>query len=642
MKLFKKIDLFVLKAYLLLFFGTFFVCLFIFMMQFMWRYMDELVGKGLPVDTLLLFFYYAGLTLVPMALPLAILLAALITFGNFGERFELLSMKAAGIPLVRIILPVFLFVAGLSIASLFFQNYTSPYATKQLGTLLLSMRQKSPELEIPEGIFYSDIPGYNLYVERKDLETGMLYGLMIYSNTDGYEDAQIVLADSGRLQSTEDKTHLLLTLYDGERFQNMQQQGSIGERTNVPYLRETFIKEVDVITFDANFNMLDAAQLRGNASTKNLREIVAGIDSLTLRSDSVGRSTYAHTTTGFMRRNLPEGQKDSARLVARIVPPEDIDSAFLHLSTEQKQNVMRSALYKSRNGKAEYEFRTLITNDTNRQLRLHLVEWHKKFTLSVSCIIFFFIGAPLGAIIRKGGMGVPVVLSVLIFIFYYIINASGEKLAKSGEIVIWLGVWQSSIILFPIGAFLTYKANRDSVVFNMEGYRNFFRQLLGLRTSRHLHRKEVVINDPDLVLCRQRWEALCTDCRRYAKTARLYRMPNYYRLFFRHRADTTAINLCERLEEQVEILGNSRDHIILGALNEVPILVPDAHTRPFRHSSKLNIATGLLLPVGLFFWLRIWRYRLRLWRDLATIQKQGATIIARLDKLIQVNEQKQA
>ncbi len=636
MKFIKKIDLFVLKSYLLLFMGTFFVCLFIFMMQFMWRHVNDLVGKGLPVDVLARFFYYASLTLVPMALPLAILLASLITFGNLGERFELLAMKAAGIPLVRILQPIFLFVILLSIASFYFQNVTSPEATRQLATLVYSMKQKSPDLDIPEGVFYNEIPGYNLFVERKDKETGMLYGAMIYSTTDGYEDAQIVLADSARLQSTADKTHLQLTLYSGERFRNMQSQGGVSARANVPYLRETFIKEIDLIAFDANFNMMDAAMLSGNAMTKNLKEIEHSLDSLQQKSDSTGHAAYRFARETFLMRALPSGIKDSAQILQQAACPPVLDSVYARLSASQRQNAIRTASYRCRSGIGEYEFRSLLTNDLNRNLRLHWIEWNKKFTLSVSCIIFFFIGAPLGAIIRKGGLGVPVVVSVIIFIFYYILNASGEKMAKTGAWEIGFGLWLSSFVLFPIGAFLTFKANKDSVVFNMEAYRNFFQRILGLRTSRHIARKEVIIHPPVYADVQVRLKTLCSECRQYAQRAHLRSIPNYIRLYFHYREDKEVIRLSEQLENLVEELSNSRDHSILDALNHLPILVPDAHTRPF-HNERLNILTGLFFPVGIIFYFRIWRYRLRLWRDMHQIQNYGRFICERIDK-IQANQ----
>ena len=452
MRFIKKIDIFILKAYSLLFVGTFFICLFIFMMQFMWRYVDELIGKGLTLDVLAHFFYYAGLTLMPMSLPLAILLASLITFGNLGERFELLSMKAAGIPLVRILRPLIIFNSLLCVGSFYFQNVTGPDAQKKLSTLVYSMKQKSPELEIPEGIFYSEIPGYNIFVEEKGKENGMLYGVMIYSTTDGYEDAQIVLADSAELQTTADEKHLMLTLYAGERFRNMQAQGNMMARTNVPYMRETFIKEIDLIPFDSNFDMMDANLFSRNAQTKNLKEIEAGIDSLEHRSDSTGRALFSYLQNSTYRRRTGVKKEDSLKIINQTV---SFDTVYSKLSTEQQQNIMRSAMQKSTVATNEYEFRGLISKDIDQSMRTHWVEWHKKFTLSLACLFFFFIGAPLGAIIRKGGLGVPVVVSVAIFIFYYIVNVSGEKMAKSGEWVPWFGEWLSSMVLCPIGIFLT-------------------------------------------------------------------------------------------------------------------------------------------------------------------------------------------
>lgn len=638
MKLIKKIDIFVLKSYALLFVGTFFICLFVFMMQFMWRYVDELIGKGLTLDVLIRFFYYSSLTLIPMSLPLAILLASLITFGNFGERFELLSMKAAGIPLTRILRPIFIFTLFISLGSFYFQNVVGPDATKKLLTLLFSMKQKSPELEIPEGVFYSEIPGFNIFVEKKDKATGMLHGVMIYSTTDGYEDAQIVLADSASLQTTGDKQHLMLTMYAGERFRNMQSQGGALRRTNVPYMRETFLKEIDLIPFDANFNMMDASLLSGNAQTKSLQDIQASIDSLEQKRDSTGRALFASTSrTTYMAELDKSSQADSARLTQRAQTEINTDSVFSRLTDSRKQAAVRSAMFKSKSAANDYEFRKMISEDQNKAIRMHWVEWHRKFTLSLACIFFFFIGAPLGAIIRKGGLGVPVVISVIFFIFYYIINASGEKLAKSGEWVAWFGCWLSSMVLCPIGVFLTYKANKDSVLFNTEAYMNIIRKIFCLRISRHISRKEVIIHDPDYPSVKTELGVLCEEWNNYAQKTRLISPPNYLKLFFRNSIDETAVKLNERYEELISILSNSRDLAILDTLNSLPVISPNAHTRPF-HDYRLNMAVGIIFPIGLFFLIRIWIYRLRLYKDIQQIQKCSAGIIARIDKLNQASQ----
>ena len=632
MKFIKKIDIFVFKAYSLLFVGTFFICLFIFMMQFMWRYVDELIGKGLTLDVLAHFFYYAGLTLIPMSLPLAILLASLITFGNLGERFELLSMKAAGIPLIRILQPIIIFNILLCIGSFYFQNVTGPEAQKKFYTLIYSMKQKSPELEIPEGIFYSEIPGYNIFVEKKGKENGMLYGVMIYSTTDGYEDAQIVLADSAELKTTADEKHLMLTMYAGERFRNMQAQGNMMARANVPYMRETFIQETDLIPFDNNFNMMDANVFSGSAQTKNLREIETGLDSLAHKSDSIGRSLFAYLQNTTYRRKVNIASQDSAKIARQTL---NFDTLYSQLTVSQQQSILRNAMQKSTVATNEYEFRGLISKDIDQSTRTHWVEWHKTFTLSLACLFFFFIGAPLGAIIRKGGLGVPVVISVTIFIFYYIINVSGEKMAKSGEWVPWFGEWLSSMVLCPIGIFLTYKANKDSAVFNIEAYINVIRKILGLRISRHIARKEVIIHDPDYPVVKTELMALSQEWQAYAQKSRLRLPPNYLHIFFHNIDDHEVISLSRKMENLITILSNSRDAAILDALNKLPIVSTHAHTRPF-HNYKWNMVLGIIFPVGIFFYFRIWRYRLRLYKDIQQIKKYSAFIAERIKKISEI------
>lgn len=632
MKFIKKIDIFVFKAYSLLFVGTFFICLFIFMMQFMWRYVDELIGKGLTLDVLAHFFYYAGLTLIPMSLPLAILLASLITFGNLGERFELLSMKAAGIPLIRILQPIIIFNILLCIGSFYFQNVTGPEAQKKFYTLIYSMKQKSPELEIPEGIFYSEIPGYNIFVEKKGKENGMLYGVMIYSTTDGYEDAQIVLADSAELKTTADEKHLMLTMYAGERFRNMQAQGNMMARANVPYMRETFIQETDLIPFDNNFNMMDANVFSGSAQTKNLREIETGLDSLAHKSDSIGRSLFAYLQNTTYRRKVNIASQDSTKIARQTL---NFDTLYSQLTVSQQQSILRNAMQKSTVATNEYEFRGLISKDIDQSTRTHWVEWHKKFTLSLACLFFFFIGAPLGTIIRKGGLGVPVVISVTIFIFYYIINVSGEKMAKSGEWVPWFGEWLSSMVLCPIGIFLTYKANKDSAVFNIEAYINVIRKILGLRISRHIARKEVIIHDPDYPVVKTELMALSQEWQAYAQKSRLRLPPNYLHIFFHNIDDHEVISLSRKMENLITILSNSRDAAILDALNKLPIVSTHAHTRPF-HNYKWNMVLGIIFPVGIFFYFRIWRYRLRLYKDIQQIKKYSAFIAERIEKISEI------
>ena len=631
MKIIKKLDIYIIKGFLQLFAGTFFICLFIFVMQFLWKWMNDLIGKGLTIDLLAKFFWFSSLTLIPMSMPLAVLLASLISFGNLGERFELLSMKAAGIPLIRILMPLIIVATLICGGSFYFQDKISPYATRELSRLAWSMRQKSPELEIPEGIFYSEIPGYNLYVEHKDPETGMLYGVMIYTNANSYNDTQIVLADSGRMQSTSDKMHLKLTLWGGERFRNMDaQQGSM-LRANVPYMRESFVQEVDIIPFDGNFNLMDADLFSHNAQAKDRDEIQHSIDSLSHLADSSRHAIYAGVQQWHMRKVIPAGRRDSLSIVEEATKMPTIDSIYMAMQDEQRLKAWRGALNHAETMLGEYQFRALETGDRNLNLRKHRIKWYKKYTMSLACLLFFFIGAPLGAIIRKGGLGVPVVVSVIIFIFYYIVNQAGENNAKVNAWTVESGTWLSTFVLTATGIFLTHKANSDSVVFNIEGYRNFFMRLLGLRASRKLNRKEVIINDPDYTTLPQRLGELsdfCVECR---KTMHLRRIPNYIDIFFSEGQDKHAAMLSERVEALVDELHNSRDNVIIMYINEYPVINPSAHTRPF-DSKRLNMIVGLFLPLGILFFLRIWRYRLRLRLDLRNIERINTLIAERIIK----------
>lgn len=612
----KKLDLYILKKFLPLFFGAFFICLFVFMMQFTWRYIDELIGKGLSLDILGQFFWYMGITLIPMSLPLAILLASLITFGNMGEQLELLSMKAAGVPLVRIMRPILMLVIVFTGMSFYFQNKTAPDAQISLRTLLFSMKQAQPAVEIPEGVFYNEIPNLNLYVQRKNAETGMLYQTIIYKTDQGFDRAQIVLADSGRLEMTADKLHLRLDLWNGEQFENLQSQGmSMMQSANVPFDRETFAYKRFLIDFDSNFAMMDKNMLRDMPQAKSMWEIEASVDSMNAELDSIGKIYYRDVSQRWFDKRIMS-KKIAATL--RAAKPLPFDSILARTSPSDVRTARQMALNTVRSVNSELEWKSLAAQTGDNQIRRHWVEWHQKMTLSLACLLFFFIGAPLGAIIRKGGLGLPAVISVLIFIFYYIINTSGMKMARDGSWNMVYGMWISSVVLLPFGVFLTYKANKDSVVFNAEMYLNFFRALLGLRTSRHLNRKEVIIHDPDYARMSEQLDALRDDCREYARVSRLKSAPSYVDVFFRHNTDHHVEEIGGRLETIVEELSNAKDPRIVSMLNSFPVVYVHAHTSPFE-GNRANKIAGVFFPLGFVLWCRIWRFRFRLLRDMKQI-----------------------
>lgn len=613
----KKLDIFVLKSFLLLFAGTFFICLFIFMMQFLWRYVDELVGKGLEIKVLAQFFFLSALTLIPLSLPLAILLAALMTFGNFGERYELLSMKAAGIPLLRIMQPVILFCVLLGLTSFFFQNVVGPKAQKELWTLIVSMKQKSPEVDIPEGVFYSDIDGYNIYVKQKDRETGILKDVLIYNFSDGFENAHIIWAAEGKLELTADNQHLYLHLYNGEQFENLKSQAGLSR--NVPYRRETFREKHTLIQFDTQFNMVDGNFLNRRSDIKNMNEITHAIDSLTAYADSLGRSMHSDIMQSTYKAPILS-KSDSVKIQEEKLSVINIDSVFNTLTSAEKLKTLSTCENRLSSLSSDWSMKSYLTKETDANIRGHRSDWHKKITLSLACIIFFFIGAPLGAIIRKGGLGMPVVLSVLIFILYYIIDSGATRVAKSGEMNIILGTWMSTLVLAPLGGFLTYKSNKDSVVFNIDVYIAFFRKLLGIRQSRHIFKKEVIIHTPDYADVVNRLEAISGQCQDYANKHKLLGPPNYFQIFTNNEHDDAIREISLQMENLIEELSNSKDNILLNMLNKYPYLSVKAHKSLF-DNRWLNLIFGIIVPAGLLVWLNIWRYRVRLDKDLKVILK---------------------
>ena len=627
----KKLDIFIVKQFGQLFFGTFFICQFVLMMQFLWRYVDELIGKGLSLEVMAQFFWYMGLMLMPQAFPLAILLSSLITFGNLGESSELTAIKAAGISLMQTFRPLIVIVMLISCISYYFQDVIGPKANLSFYQLLLSVKHKSPELEIPEGVFYDGLPGSNIYVQKKDMETGMLYGIMIYRQTGSYEDQAIILADSGKMQSTEEKKHLLLTLYSGEWFENMRSQ-DLANSANIPYRRETFATKKIVLDFDSGLNMTDMADVAGDARMKPLHKLLHDIDSIKEHNDSVGYSFFVEAKRYSLR--LPSvSAEDSVKIMKQVTADKtDFDTIYNRQSTADRRNAVKSALASVQSVKMDIEMKAEYAHSLHRYYYHHQLEAIKKFTLSLSCLIFFFIGAPLGAIIRKGGLGVPVIVSVLVFIIYYIFDNTGFRMAREGQWTVGFGMTISTWALAPIAAFFTYKANKDSVVFNVDLYKNIVIRMLGIRTKRHIFSKEVIIEDPDYRLDAERLAEINDDITRYHEHHKLLHWPNPINVFFHAGDDQEIEEINERLEETIENLSYTKDKLILTELNHYPIMATHAHTRPFR-SKWMNVITGLLLPVGIFFYFRMLRFRLRLYKDLRTIRQTSQKIIPRAIEL---------
>ena len=620
-----------LQTFLPLFLMTFGICLFIVLMQFIWRYIDDMVGKGLSIGVLAELFFYAALFMLPMALPLAILLASLMTFGNLGERLELLAMKSAGISLLKIMRPVMIFLIFVSIGAFYFQNYAMPVVQVKLYTLLYSMRQKSPELDIPEGVFYKEITGFNVYVKKKNPQTGLLSDLMIYDYSEGFNNARVIVADSGRLKTSEDKLFLVLSLFNGESFENLKSQEKQSRKTTaVPYRRESFQTKDILIEFDANFNMTDESFMQNQFVGKNLASLQHSIDSMSLRLDSIkainAKGIYETSYRKSLRMEVAATESADTLYSPVVI---NFDSLYQAQSPGRKVTLLNKAKQLAEGVRTDYYFRAANMGDEGYKVRRHLTEWHKKFTLSFACLIFFFIGAPLGAIIRKGGLGVPVIISVLLFIFYYIIDNMGYKMARDGVWAAWEGMWLSSAVLTPLGMFLTYKAVNDSVILNADTYLNGLKNLVGKRQGRKIERKEVIIYTPDYAALIPVLHQLQQEAQTYLQQHR--RWMNYLAFWKQGGHDRAAEELSNKVEQVVEELSNSDQNLVLNKLMDYPVM-EGYNQLDERISGKVGLAVGLCFPIGLPLYLLATYQRKLLRHDVQMVYKTSGELLEMLEK----------
>ena len=611
---------------------TFCICLFIVMMQFLWRYIDELVGKGLSMDLIAELFFHAALSLLPLALPLSILLAALMTFGDLGEHVELTALKSSGISLTTIMKPIAMLMVVVAIGAFFFMNNALPKSQVKMWTLLFSMRQTSPTLDIPEGAVYSQIPGYNIYVKRKDKERDMLYNLLIYDVSASTMYPRIVAADSGRLSMTEDKRHLVLTLYKGAWYEQMSVASGVNGMSGDMYRRESFHDKEIMIPYDANFTRMDDETMKSQYVGKDIKELQHSIDSINLRVDSA-----ASLIVERMRRQPLCGVPQSRMVVkdgnptlepipqVKLDKAVDINDILKSLPQHEQQQIVNQALSNASADMQDMQFQGYQVNDDNYIMRRHQIELIKKFTLSLACLIFFFIGAPLGAIIRKGGLGMPIVISVILFIIYYIIDNTGYKLARDGRWPVWQGIWLSSAVLLPLGIFLTKKAVNDSAVFNPDAWLNFLRRITGLHQTRKLAAKEVIINEVVADEALSQINALKESCQHF-----IDRYPGRQRYidYWQQGYDKKEIKaLAEEVDRVVDYLSNSRDQMILNKAMDYPVIRQLLTYQPVTNKN-LGTVLAALFPIGLPVWLVGLRHQKNLKRDVRLTIKTCEQLVA--------------
>lgn len=535
----KKLDIFTIKSFIGPLIATFFISLFVLLMQFLWKYIDELVGKGLEASVIAELLFYASITLVPMALPLAILLASIMTFGNLGEKFELTAIKAAGISLQRAMRPLIIFSVMISLGAFIIANDIIPMASLKMHSLLWSIKQQRPEMNIKPGIFNNDLGEVSIRISKKDPVTNMMYDFRIYDHQLGKGNYMVTLADSGSVKMTDDNRYLILTLYSGVTYQEDEDKSGTAEKKYAHRIntfdQQTIMQSMAGFDFDRS----DESLFRNNYQVMNLYQLKHTGDSLqgafldnayglsnTLTnsyylksakhthqaySDSIKAELARYNNqpseqfinvhdlertdinsnqdTAFLRRDsitkvLIARHKDSLRNIYSVSPEDikviiNLDSLLQSFPDDKYKQVTEKAK------EFANETRTFISRNAEdvqskqKTMAKYRNAWHQKITLSIACLIFFFIGAPLGAIIRKGGFGLPIVVSVLVFIIYYIISTAGMKMSREGIWQPWQGMWLSTIVILPLGVFLTYKATVDAQLFNKEAWTRVWDKVVG-------------------------------------------------------------------------------------------------------------------------------------------------------------------
>ncbi|MEG0807083.1 MAG: LptF/LptG family permease [Alistipes sp.] len=465
----KTIHKLVLKAYLGPMILTFFIVMFVLMMNFVWRYIDELVGKGLSPSIIIELMSYVMANMIPLGLPLSMLLAAIMTMGNLGENYELLAMKSAGMSLPRIMKPLIILVGVIAVGSFFISNNLVPYANRKMFSILFDIKQQKQTLEFQDGLFFNGIDNMSIRVAKQDPETHLLRDVLIYDNREMNGNMNTIVADSGYIRLSDDKKYLLVTLFEGQTYEQTRNSQWFTKST----LRHHIFGMQDQVIRMDGFAMgrSDDSQF-SNSQTKNIQQLQGDIDSLELTVNSSTTRSYEPLLKEqiFARDNSVLPQPDSLRIDKRNYRNIVVLDSIATLPMREKDRIWNQARMLSKNSRNMFSFDESTAKEGLNQLYRSKVEWHRKISLPISIMIFFLIGAPLGAIIRKGGLGMPIVISVIFFVIYYIISLTGEKLAKEGSWEAVYGMWLSAFILTPIAFYLTYKATNDSALLDTDWY----------------------------------------------------------------------------------------------------------------------------------------------------------------------------
>lgn len=464
----KKLDKLILKAFVWPFIATFFITLFVFMMQILWKYIDDLVGKGLDFLTLIKFLIYASATLVTLAMPIAILLSSIMTFGKLGENFELVAIKSSGISLLRFMQPLFFISILLSGIAFLFANYIAPVANLKFAVIYHDIYQKSPAFDLKDGVFYNGFRGFSIKVGKKEKDKSTLHDVLIYEQSNGIQDNTII-SEKGKMTMSDDKKFLEFRLQNGNRY---EEKGTFNS-TKTEFINLGFQEYNKLFDLSQlNLQKTSDSLFMNNIRMKTMRQLNVDLDSLKKIPDSIAKNTHRDMTVYIPYTKYKDSvtPKKEMAVAEKIISKKEIKSFDDLIPDSLKTTVNGQALNSTGNTRNILQVISSDSKNRNDDITQHKIEWHKKLSLSVACLVLFFIGAPLGSIIRKGGLGMPLVMALLFFMIFYLLNIFGEKFTKDNLVYPLFGMWLPVIILSPVGFFLTYKAMHDSQLFNKEYY----------------------------------------------------------------------------------------------------------------------------------------------------------------------------
>jgi len=631
----KILHRFMLKQFIGPFVMAFAIVVFALLMQFLWKYIDDLVGKGLELSIIGELLLYTASNLTILAFPLAVLLASIFTMGNLGENYELIALKAAGISLQRIVFPLIILSAIISICAFIFANNVTPVTNLKMKTLIYDIQQQRPELQIQENIFYNGIEGYSIRIGRKNYKTNMLYDLRIYDHTKKLGNVEVILADSGYMALTADKRFLEVILYHGHSYADeVDTKKPRQQNKNYPFSYRFFDEQIFRMALPGfDFERSDEQIFKSGYQMMNLEQLndtVGALSKIIVEQETQMRRMVQPVYRNLELNNLPVDTS------LRKKVPDNFWMNFNKLPKSRKQAAIQEAVNNVRTQKEQIVGLVYDLDVKNRSLWKYEIEWHRKFTMSLACFIFFFIGAPLGAIIRKGGVGTPIIIAVIFFVLYYVISMMGERSAKEGAMTPLWGMWMSALVILSVGAFLTIMATRDSSIFNPELYLNYIKKGLNFIFVTHrASRPDMIYQTAETDLTPEnmviKLNELSQHCKRYLEGD--FRKHMRIGKIWYQREDVELAEIGRRYDNLLAILKQSDIDMIRETVAEYPQAA--LYNYKIKNDAKWQmVVAAIIFPVWMYLYLKVVIQKYTLRNELRNMIGANRDLVNELNSII--------